>query len=397
MAGSGKKSKVSSVIAALCIVAYSAALGYGIYQIIQNMEQRRNLAEREFYRLTETASSAAVFQGFMSDAYRETITDFLRYESRTLLGVIITSANGQYAFEQNPGGAVIWMGTTPRFKSGPAFPARTLHPLTLRIEDNAFVNVVTVEAVHSLVDNNHLLWVLRNILLAVLGTLALAFITFIIELNLKNRAHLRGAAAKDTASPGATAGVPGAVSLEEEAGILQAAFSSTAPQGLFSTRSNIGWQEHTAERLAAELHRCASFEQELSVLAMDFKGAETMNDALYRQFADEAVTFFAVRDLIFEAGENGITVIIPDMAMEEAMQKGEEFRRRAGIKLPKTFEARDSLYVGVSSRSGRVIEAERLLLEAATALEKTQEEPVSPIVAFKIDPEKYRQFIKARL
>jgi len=47
----------------------------------------------------------------------------------------------------------------------------------------------------------------------------------------------------------------------------------------------------------------------------------------------------------------------------------------------------------MSSRSGRLLNAERLILEADEALKKARTEEKSPIIAFKSDPEKYREFI----
>jgi GGDEF domain-containing protein len=142
---------------------------------------------------------------------------------------------------------------------------------------------------------------------------------------------------------------------------------------------------------------------------MEFHGGEKLSASMYAQFAEEAVSFFTTRDLIFERGDQGISVILPDVNMEESMIMAEEFRSRVSVSLAESFhnenltdassadasatDARD-LFIGISSRSGRLLEADRLVLEASTALEKTREEPVSPIVAFKSDPEKYRKFVK---
>jgi hypothetical protein len=49
-------------------------------------------------------------------------------------------------------------------------------------------------------------------------------------------------------------------------------------------------------------------------------------------------------------------------------------------------------YAGLASRNGRLIDAERLLREARSSLEKTNGE--KNIVAFRSDPEKFRQYLK---
>ena len=49
---------------------------------------------------------------------------------------------------------------------------------------------------------------------------------------------------------------------------------------------------------------------------------------------------------------------------------------------------------GIASRNGRLISAERLFNEAENALRKTDE--TKNIVAFRSDPEKYREFLKSQ-
>jgi len=135
-----------------------------------------------------------------------------------------------------------------------------------------------------------------------------------------------------------------------------------SPQGLYTPRGNIGWESYTHDRLASELHRCASFEQDLVFLVIEYKSNEKMEDNQYREFAEEAVGFFAMRDLIFERGENGISIIIPNINLDQGMQKSEDFRSRIYANFPASFENKGKILIGLSSRSGRLIEADRLML-----------------------------------
>ena len=172
------------------------------------------------------------------------------------------------------------------------------------------------------------------------------------------------------------------------------------PQGLYTPRGNIGWESYTIDRLNSELQRCASFEQDLVFFAIEYESDES-NDSLYRQIADEAVSYFLMRDLIFESGEKGLSVIVPSINLEQGIAKSEEFRSRIITKYPEFLigingAQKLQLCIGLSSRSGRLIDAERLILEASKALEKALEEPASPVIGFKSDPEKYREFVKGR-
>jgi hypothetical protein len=417
---SSRISKISSVVAALCIVVYIAAIAFGAVGIIANVGERRSLAENEFFDLTDRATSSAVFLNFMSEAYQETIRDFLA-ASDTLLGIIISVPSGDFAFERYPGSGIVWAGASPRLKIGPGISEKYL---PLRIEGQSYANV---QAIYSYIDYDFFLRMLRNTLLAILAALAVAFITLLVELTQKNRGAYHRPADESGAVPcpktadsgktydrivvtrtkgearPAARGQPDAERVaaseasEKRASPPKAPLPELSnPQGLFTPRGNVGWEAYTHDRLSSELHRCASLEQDLVFLLMEFRLPEKISDSLYRQFTDEAVSFFTMRDLIFEKGEAGISVIIPTSDLEHGMAKSEEFRSRIISRLSDSIESREDLCIGLSSRSGRLIDADRLMLESSTALEKALEDPVSPVVAFKSDPDKYREFIKSQ-
>jgi len=164
------------------------------------------------------------------------------------------------------------------------------------------------------------------------------------------------------------------------------------PQGLYSPRSNIGWEDYTNDRLESELHRCATFEQDLVLMAIAYTEPGSSPDEKYKHLADTAVNFFNLRDLIFEKGDQGISVILPNADLDQGFAEAEEFDNH----LATAFGSSSDFRIGISSRAGRLVDAERLLKEAGEALNKAMQDPVSPIVAFKSDPEKYRAFIRSQ-
>ena len=362
MRASGRKLNLSSGIAVLCIAVYIAAISFGAVRIVVGIGERRSLAEMEFYDLADRASSAAVSLGFMSDAYQQSIRDYFSV-SETLLGVIITGSSGEYAFERFPGAGIVWSGNSPRFR--PNFPAEPFY-LPLRIEGQRNVNI---QAVYSFINYDLFLRVLRGTLLAILSALALAFITLLLELVQKNKSA--AARSSDYAK--------------------SAPAEDDGPQGLYTPRANIGWESYLYDRLNSELQRCASFEKDLVYMIMELG---ITDDSLYGRFAEEAVNFFSMRDLIFERGEYGISVIIPSENLDEGMRKAEDFYKKTAAGLLRSYSGAKYFRIGLSSRSGRLIEADRLILEATTALEKTLEPPVSHIVAFKSNADKYREYIR---
>jgi hypothetical protein len=182
--------------------------------------------------------------------------------------------------------------------------------------------------------------------------------------------------------------------LETGAAIPSEPASDSDPKGLYSPRSNIGWEAYTQERLASELHRCAASEQDLVVLLFECGEGVNCDGRVYKKLADETVQFFNLQDLSFEYGDRGITLIIPNADLDHGILKAEEFHSRILKTCPETFHAKNDFLAGISSRAGRLIEADRLILEAAKALSKAQQEQGSPIVAFRSDPEKYREFVR---
>ena len=85
-----------------------------------------------------------------------------------------------------------------------------------------------------------------------------------------------------------------------------------------------------------------------------------------------------------------MTVILPDMDINNGIKRIKGLRGR----IPTTFTQR--LAVGLSSRLGRFVKADRILLEAAEASAKSKGDPENRIVAFKSDLEKYRAFIEKK-
>ncbi|MDR3167381.1 MAG: hypothetical protein LBT93_05510 [Treponema sp.] len=424
------RSIVSSVIASVCILAYISALAYAAIKIYTSIDEYQSLAEREFFNLADLSAAAGVL-GFMDEPFQEAVKDEL-IKSKTLEGVIISGPNGEYAFEREPGKVILQNGDTLRFKNRFGLSGDPFH-VPLRVEGQ---RNVTISAVYNYVDYEYLIKILKFTLVVVLAALTLAFFTLMLEFLLgKNRAPVKKSSHegvyrdKFEGVPSPASGLNGTPdyhtgeSLETpedffpEGEILPAgenqrgvspdkpedpweakpgASHNGGPRGLYTSRGNIGWEAYTGDRLNSELHRCASFEQDLVLILTEFKGKDIPDQNFYKDFAGEAVAFFTLRDLIFEWGDLGIAVIIPNMDLDQGLLKAEEFRGRILKNLPELSEAKNDLCLGLSSRAGRLIDAERLLLEAAQALKRALKDPASPIVAFKSDPEKYRAFIASQ-
>jgi hypothetical protein len=165
----------------------------------------------------------------------------------------------------------------------------------------------------------------------------------------------------------------------------------SGPKGFYSPRSHIGWEKYLYDRLSSELHRCASTEKDLTLLMLEFK--DSLTNFQFKEATQEAVALFTSKDLLFEKGEQGITAIMPGVDLENGLDKAQKFQHRIKEKFSLKNNAEDCAYIGLSSRAGRLMNAERMLLETNEALQKAKADRDTSIIAFKSNLEKYRKFI----
>jgi hypothetical protein len=441
----GKTTVVSAVIGGCCIIVYIGALLYGALNIYSSIAERRVLGDREFDSLADLAAAAGVL-GFMDERFIQTIQDAVD-GSETILGVVISGSRGEFAFERERGTVISWVNNSPRFvpRFGVTRPPKYL---PLRIEGQRNVNI---QAVSGYLDYGFCIETLKKTLLATLFSLTLAFFTLLMDgllsrnavrprevpgetapggpsgsigpsgkgpVNIQHREKPVAGAGEaprkvpnDEPAAGPVAEGPGAAEdfdFDDEDGFPDFEDPETPPLGaaeasaglppadealgLFSPRGNVGWESYTRDRLESELHRSASTEQDLALITVTFKEPERPAPEQFRFFAEEAVRCFENRDLVFEYGEGGLRVICPGCGLEQSLTAAEKFNTQILANLPRSGEKID-LRFGISSRSGRLINAERIMMEADEALRRAVEDPASRIVAFKSDPEKYRRYV----
>ena len=95
---------------------------------------------------------------------------------------------------------------------------------------------------------------------------------------------------------------------------------------------------------------------------------------------------FPLRDLVFEYDASTAAVILPDRDLNQSLKEARDFQQR--IQSP--------VSIGASARNGRLVSANRLLVEAARALKQAESSGGGGIVAFRADPDKYRSAVAAR-
>jgi PleD family two-component response regulator len=101
---------------------------------------------------------------------------------------------------------------------------------------------------------------------------------------------------------------------------------------------------------------------------------------------------FKFRDLVFEYGTNGFAAILQGMNLDRAMALSQDLYTQISALLVNN-QMNNKFGIGITTRSLRLITGNRLIDEAQQALNKAFDEEGLPIVAFRVNPEKYRQYL----
>jgi len=376
-AHSGSVSIISSVIAVVCIVIYLFAIIQATVRIYLSIEDCKTAAEREFSLLSDVALNAGM-QDFMGQSFISTINSAIN-NSKRIEAVIIKTPDVEYAFEKQKGNAVTWVNNSPRFINKFSFSDQEYYrPLPI----NNLLGV-NIRAVASAFDYDAFTSILKFTLLLIMIGFALSFFTMLLQL-LLGKTETESADTRSSRPVEETKNY----STYDDSDLS----AETRANGLYSPRSGIGWEEYIKDRLDSELHRCSSTEKDLTLVLVEF--TDLTNDDMLKQSAEEAVSVLSSRDLLFDYGRWGIAAILPGKNLEEGIKKSENYFKQIMERFPRSYSAKSAVYIGLTSRSGRLLNAGRLILEAKEALKKAKADPTSPLIAFKSDPEKYRDFIR---
>jgi hypothetical protein len=264
----------------------------------------------------------------------------------------------------------------PRFKKRFEFSKLDFQPLNIQGLRN-----VNIGAVAGAFNYAELTGVLKQTLILIAAALVMSFFTLLIESFIK----------KQGKAAGSNEGVRQDKGLSKEGRERK---PGSVPGNAYSQRGRVITEEYTETRLTEELRRSAEAGCDLTFIAVEFK--PHADDSFYARFAADAARFFSSRDFVCEKGERGISIICPGLNLDAGFLNAGEFHSRVMGKYPDFFKSNTDLCMGLSARSERPVNAERLIFEADEALERAMMDPMSHIVAFKSDPEKYKAFMENR-
>ena len=159
---------------------------------------------------------------------------------------------------------------------------------------------------------------------------------------------------------------------------------------LTSPLTGLVWSEHLVPRLRAELERAAATDQDVALarVLIDQPYADTGLPRVHAAVARLLKDSFLLQDLIFEAGDDSYTLILPDNEVDAAVRVLDDFRKKVANNIIE--ERNRTVSIGVSSRGGRLIEDSTLLEEAVVSAEKAVREGGNQVIGFRADPARYR-------
>lgn len=169
---------------------------------------------------------------------------------------------------------------------------------------------------------------------------------------------------------------------------IQSADIPENPTGLFNPLTGFGWESYLETRLENEINRAISSEIDLTVFLFQLPAINSNSEEM-KKVCDYLTLQFQFKDLLFEYEENCLVAIKISMNLDEALNFADKIHCELSEMLDNT-----PCYIGISTRSIRMVTAERLLHEARAALEHAKEDESSPIIAFRVDAEKYRHYLE---
>jgi hypothetical protein len=399
--------KISTAISILCMAVYVVAVVITAYKIVNAVAEHRIISEHEFAGLQDIVRGAGVLGFTGTELESEIRASVLR--SLALEAIIVTGSDGTAFAVEKPGvravipnynNSAYSFNTKWKFYRSPHFAAITV--------DNRIT--LNLNALTGYIDKGRLGDILRETLLVIILSVTAAFLVLMLDIIVFDGQKTAYKTSKDPYRPISDENnkpseppitIPDEVEapqkpskpvpdkepmvqepdkpvFDEEAGV---------PSGMY-----LGLIQKLHEELAVDNGKYSDFV--LLCAAWEWAANNFAETPVAKQIAEEAAVFFTVdRISAFKRGESSVFILLPGVTFKNGLKAAREFHGR--ILDNSTFKTSiTDFYIGLTSRAGRQVEPERLILEVEKAVEKAKEDVTQPIVAFKADPSKYKDYIK---
>lgn len=389
--------KTFNLISIFIIAIFVLALSYFVTGIVLEKtkgEERADAVFQNLARTTQLASSSYSVNSYsFSNAFINAAGDLANYESLTL------KINESILFSYPK---KIESSKTAKTKK---------YTTRIRVQENSFLEI---EASIYKVNPNFIFNYAKTSFFIVLGgtLVALAFLIFAKAEDSKDdevfyeeeytaRKKVEAQAEKEDAEPFLTEEEKKLLFDDDESKKEISVDENTKIQDEILSEESIkeekiiGSEENLLAGIEESLIDSVSKEEDLSVLIVrseflkrDENYLEEENKEVLECFSEVLGQNYSV----YGYGPFGYAILIKNTNLDEAVSLSEKLLEKINSCIKNTNKT-FPVTMGISSRTGRTLSGERLLREASEAERHAQNEPTSPIIAFRINPEKYKNFI----
>ena len=392
-----------------CIVFFVALISITAIRVKTRWDHNYTSTKRRFDQLSKVSSSLYLSaQSFGSETFLSEIRKKIAEEPRLLLVAIYTKADGLfYLFSKNQDYlkssdriTAQWKGN-PSYQNQPAGSAVISAPLLELSEERLFL-----DGLYVIFGKSDLFPILKETFIVLFVFFIATCIVLLIipaggpvagrpttESRRDQPRRADGLSRRAAPHPPHTLPEP-ATELGDETEDKRTHRRDSVQ--LFSPDTGLGWSDHLPQRIKFEIDRAAATDQDLilALISLDNYGSIPNADAAYAKIAGMLLEEFTFQDLAFEYREGSYALILPDTDLDTGISRLELFQNRitSGQDLRTTI----TLCVGLSSRNGRLVNGATLLTESSNALKRAQSQGKGSLIAFRADPEKYRDFVSKK-
>jgi hypothetical protein len=297
-------------------------------------------------------------------------------------GILYFVSRGQaYLKEPSP--------ISPDWRGNPVYQvSRGYHTLVTRLLESDG-SQTTMDAAYLVMGREDLYPVVRDDLFLFLAFLLVCGVLLLIVMSVQQDTE------RERAVNAAIRVVPeGPKAVPAPRGAPEPRTAAPAPS-LQSPRTGLVWAEHLQPKLTAEIDRAAAADEDVSFarIRIDEPFADARLPMAHGEIARMLKESFPLHDLLFEAGENSYSIILPDTDIDNAVRSLDAFRKKVSEK-PLQGKTR-TISAGVSSRGGRLIDEPVLREEAETAVAKASREGGDQVIGFRADAARFRQALSS--
>jgi hypothetical protein len=420
--------KISTAISILCITVYVFAVGLAVFNMVNAAAEHRIIFEQEFAELQDIVRGADVLGFTGADLENEIRASVLR--SLAIDAAIVTAPDGVAFAVEKPGEQAVISNYN---NAGYSFNTKWKFyrpPYSARITADGRTTL-EINALAGYIDRDRLGDILRETLLIVLLSVTAAFLILMLDVivfttdRVGEHKEKKPKPPKPPKNPHEPIFNDDAVEMPAEEPMEEPAPESAvapmeepAPESAAapmeepvpesavepmeepvpeSAEEPMGIYLGLIQKLHKELAVADEKKTDMVLLCAEWTKNSFAADTdapLAKQIAEEAAVFFNVdRISAFKRGKTGIFIVLPGVAFARGLKAAREFHGR--ILDNTAFKTTiTNFYIGLTSRAGREIDPDRLILEAEKAVEKAKEDTAQPIVAFKANPSKYKNYLR---